>query len=301
MNAMKICRLFLISNILLSHVSGFVPTRAFLADQKQRGGDVKSLSVLKLGAGNEEESSSKSLSSINLSNRLNTMETAFGRDNYQLSSKVAIAIGMGYLLIKIVRARVMKRGKTVLSAMPTWGYLVSSKEEEMEFLHAYCCKQCGTTIFPARGRDAKFFPKDIECFSCGAKGREMFFDRRKDMDIGDDVDYLSPYDYMSDAEKKIAKLKEENERMAELAKKRAEEEAWLNELAEEEDDDEDDDDDDDDDEYEDDDDDDEEEYEDDDDEEEYEDDDEEDESDGSSNEEDKKSIPSSSLDDLDMD
>ena len=170
-----------------------------------------------------------------LSKNLNTMERAFGKDNYQLSSKVAIAVGVGYFLIKIVRARIMKRGKNVLSAMPSWGYLVSSKEEEMEFLHAYCCKQCGTTIFPARGRDAKFFPKDIECFACGAKGRENFYDRRKDMDIGDDVDYLTPYDYMSDAEKKIAKLKEENERMAELAKKRAEEDAWLDELTEESD------------------------------------------------------------------
>ena len=184
-------------------------------------------SVLFISKDDESSSSEKSLT---FTRRFNTMESAFGEDNYQLSSKAAIAVGLGYLLIKVVRARIMKRGKNVLSAMPTWGYLVSSKEEEMEFLHAYCCKQCGTTIFPARGRDAKFFPKDIECFNCGAKGRENFYDRRKDMDIGDDVDYLSPYDYMSDAEKKIAKLKAENERMAALAKQKAEEDAWLDAL-----------------------------------------------------------------------
>lgn len=220
---------------LAVEVSAFAPNRAFLLEQQRvRVRDVGSLSsALKLV---DEDNGDEKVTSMKFFNRLNTMEQAFGKDSYQISSKVAISIGVGYLLIKLIRARVMKRGKTVLSAMPSWGYLVSSKEEEMEFLHAYCCKQCGTTIFPARGRDSKFFPKDIECFACGAKGREMFYDRRKDMDIGDDVDYLSPYDYMSDTEKKIAKLKEENEKMAELAKKRVEEEAWLNELAGDQDD-----------------------------------------------------------------
>lgn len=177
------------------------------------------------------------MKSVSLRSRFDTMERAFGSDSeYTLSSRLLVGLVGGIIAIKFIRATFStKRGTNILSPMPTFGYLVNSKEEELKYLHAYCCKQCGTTIFPARGRDFKFFPKNIECFNCGAKGRENFYDRRKEMDIGDDVEYLSKYDYMSDAEKKIEKLKQRNEKLAEeaaeKAKKDAEEEAWLADIA----------------------------------------------------------------------
>mmetsp|Transcript_16296 Transcript_16296/g.24007 ORF Transcript_16296/g.24007 Transcript_16296/m.24007 type:complete len:336 (-) Transcript_16296:238-1245(-) len=211
------------------------PLFAVARDEKKISSSVTP--VLSPRKDDNEDATIDDTKALSLGSRFNTMERAFGSDSeYKLSSRLLVGVVGGVMALKWFRATFStKRGTNMLSPMPTFGYLVNSKEEELKYLHAYCCKQCGTTIFPARGRDFKFFPKNIECFNCGAKGRESFYDRRKDMDIGDDVEYLSKYDYMSDAEKKIEKLKERNEKLAEeaaeKAKKDAEEDAWLTEIA----------------------------------------------------------------------
>jgi rubredoxin len=58
---------------------------------------------------------------------------------------------------------------------PNWKHVVSNEEEEKQ-LKAFSCSECGYTIFPARGREGKFFPDDYKCGMCGA-GRDAFEDR----------------------------------------------------------------------------------------------------------------------------
>ncbi len=84
-------------------------------------------------------------------------------------------------------------------------------------MHAYTCKKCGATIFIAKGREWRFFSPFVECSNCGAKGKENFYDRRKE--IVDEVDdgtfiYESFVDYnMSKrAQKKMLEEKQKVEK-----------------------------------------------------------------------------------------
>lgn len=94
-------------------------------------------------------------------------------------------------------------------------------------MHAYTCKKCGATIFIAKGREWRFFSPFVECSNCGAKGKENFYDRRKE--IVDEVDdgtfiYESFVDYnMSKRAQK--KMMEEKKRVEEQQKKFEAEEA----------------------------------------------------------------------------
>ena len=49
------------------------------------------------------------------------------------------------------------------------------EEEEEEKLSAYRCEVCSFTIYPAKGREFKFFPAGFKCPSCGAT-KEKFYD-----------------------------------------------------------------------------------------------------------------------------
>jgi len=49
------------------------------------------------------------------------------------------------------------------------------EEEEEEQLSAYRCEVCSFTIYPARGREFKFFPAGFKCPSCGSS-KEKFYD-----------------------------------------------------------------------------------------------------------------------------
>jgi ribosomal protein S27AE len=103
--------------------------------------------------------------------------------------------------------------------------VVTSPEQEKE-LHAYQCKNCGSTIFIARHREWFFKGGNTECTNCGAKGTENFEDIRENVieDIDDDYfDYPSPLDYVSAAERR--RLVKEAGGDEELAKKRAIEKA----------------------------------------------------------------------------
>ncbi len=103
---------------------------------------------------------------------------------------------------------------------------MTSKEEEAN-LHAYTCKKCGATIFIAKGREWRFFSPFVECSNCGAKGKENFYDRRKE--IVDEVDdgtfiYESFVDYnMSKRAQK--KMMEEKKKVEEQQRKFEAEEA----------------------------------------------------------------------------
>ncbi|GMH71500.1 hypothetical protein TL16_g05666 [Triparma laevis f. inornata] len=77
---------------------------------------------------------------------------------------------------------------------PNWAHVVTSKEQEEE-LHAFTCDNCGFTIFPARGREGKFFPDTYKCPSCGAD-KESFFDRREEVaEKTIDYEYENKDDY----------------------------------------------------------------------------------------------------------
>jgi len=49
------------------------------------------------------------------------------------------------------------------------------KVEDPDAPHEYECKQCGTTLFVAKGREFKFFGDDFKCGTCGA-GKEFMVD-----------------------------------------------------------------------------------------------------------------------------
>jgi rubredoxin len=79
---------------------------------------------------------------------------------------------------------------------PNWSHVVTSKEQEAE-LHAFSCNNCGYTIFPARGREGKFFPDNFRCPTCKAP-KESFIDIRDEVieEVGEDEDY--EYEDMDD-------------------------------------------------------------------------------------------------------
>lgn len=101
--------------------------------------------------------------------------------------------------------------------IPAWGHVITSKEQE-EVLHAWTCKECGTTMFIAKGREIRFFNRFVECYNCGAKGKDSFYDRRAEIVEKDDTDfeYENPMDYISNAERrKLEKQKEKEEEQRE--------------------------------------------------------------------------------------
>mmetsp|Transcript_11390 Transcript_11390/g.14815 ORF Transcript_11390/g.14815 Transcript_11390/m.14815 type:complete len:471 (+) Transcript_11390:166-1578(+) len=53
-------------------------------------------------------------------------------------------------------------------------YIVN-EESDLAKLHAYRCDNCGRTLYPAIGREKKFFSADFKCPSCGAD-RDTFYD-----------------------------------------------------------------------------------------------------------------------------
>ena len=67
------------------------------------------------------------------------------------------------------------------------------------------CKSCGSTLFIAKGRAWFQFPKDYECYCCGAKGHDNFIERREEIREESDDDYFDyekPLDFVTRAERK---------------------------------------------------------------------------------------------------
>ncbi len=59
--------------------------------------------------------------------------------------------------------------------------LLLEDPEYMAETHAFTCGDCGFTIFPAKGREGKFFPDNYVCPSCGADADQFFDTRGEDM------------------------------------------------------------------------------------------------------------------------
>ena len=115
---------------------------------------------------------------------------------------------------------------------PQWNTVITSKEdEEKAKLEALTCKNCGATIFIAKGRKWFQMPRGYECYVCGASGNENFENTRDELleEIDDDYfDYEKPLDFVTaaerrklmkeaggDEEKAIALLTQQNEEAVE--------------------------------------------------------------------------------------
>jgi len=89
---------------------------------------------------------------------------------------------------------------------PQWNTVITSKEdEEKANLEAMTCKNCGSTIFIAKGRKWFQMPKDYTCYCCGATGEDSFINTRDELldEIDDDYfDYERPLDFVTAAERK---------------------------------------------------------------------------------------------------
>lgn len=89
---------------------------------------------------------------------------------------------------------------------PQWNTVITSKEdEEKANLEAMTCKECGSTIFIAKGRKWFQMPKGYTCYCCGATGEDAFTNTREDLleEIDDDYfDYEKPLDFVTAAERK---------------------------------------------------------------------------------------------------
>ncbi|CAM9224173.1 unnamed protein product [Ectocarpus sp. 12 AP-2014] len=85
----------------------------------------------------------------------------------------------GFIFVQhFVRNLIRKGGslkKTSMSEL-NWDHIVTEPEHLLE-LKAYCCEECGYTLFPARGRHEVFFDEveDFKCPECYAP-RSSFFD-----------------------------------------------------------------------------------------------------------------------------
>merc|ERR1719321_857224 len=89
-------------------------------------------------------------------------------------SLIFIGVIVGMVLLKTVRLASQGKLREMIEEVPNAAYLATTAAEEAE-LHEFCCENCGYTMFPARGRDAKFFPDDFTCPGCGAE-KASFFD-----------------------------------------------------------------------------------------------------------------------------
>lgn len=85
----------------------------------------------------------------------------------------------GFIFVQhFVRSLIRKGGDVSKTAMAeiNWDHVVTEPEHLKE-LKAYCCDDCGYTLFPARGRHEHFFDDvdDFKCPECDAP-RSSFYD-----------------------------------------------------------------------------------------------------------------------------
>merc|ERR1711862_355258 len=155
---------------------------------------------------NEEEEDHRSLfKKWDIKDRVfDTMKIA-GYEDYsvQMSPKRFLIIFFGMMAFKYIRSKKLKQ--SFMEKQPAWGHVITSKDQEKN-LHAWTCKECGSTMFIAKGREIRFFNPlvGIECQDCDAKGKDMFYDRREEIAAEDDTDfeYENPLDYISKEERK---------------------------------------------------------------------------------------------------
>lgn len=85
------------------------------------------------------------------------------------------ALGVAALSVKLVKVLMGKWKSTENVGRNAPSSVITSPEMEKE-LHVYKCGGCGYEIYPARGREFKFFPDSFKCPLCGSS-REAFFDK----------------------------------------------------------------------------------------------------------------------------
>ena len=78
------------------------------------------------------------------------------------------------VLAGLAVAKVVRVGKSAWQDEPNYKHIARNEAEETE-LHEFCCEKCGFTMFPARGREGKFFPTGFKCPTCKAD-QASFFD-----------------------------------------------------------------------------------------------------------------------------
>ena len=88
-------------------------------------------------------------------------------------------------------------------------------------LHSWTCNKCKATLFVAKGKEWRYFPKNYKCYLCGNVGRDNFSDTRKEVieRVQDDYDFLDPWEALTKTEQK--ELLEECEGDEERAKQTA--------------------------------------------------------------------------------
>eukprot|EP00591_Stephanopyxis_turris_P006056 CAMPEP_0195520448 /NCGR_PEP_ID=MMETSP0794_2-20130614/16908_1 /TAXON_ID=515487 /ORGANISM="Stephanopyxis turris, Strain CCMP 815" /LENGTH=244 /DNA_ID=CAMNT_0040649807 /DNA_START=348 /DNA_END=1082 /DNA_ORIENTATION=+ len=113
---------------------------------------------------------------------------------------------------KLLRSKLMLKNSALNEFQPNWNFVITSKEQEKN-LHAWTCKNCGTTLFIAKGREFRFFNRFTACYNCGASGKDNFYNRRDDIEDDGEFEYESPLNYkMSKKERaKYEAMLEKNE------------------------------------------------------------------------------------------
>eukprot|EP00586_Coscinodiscus_wailesii_P021963 CAMPEP_0172496582 /NCGR_PEP_ID=MMETSP1066-20121228/89779_1 /TAXON_ID=671091 /ORGANISM="Coscinodiscus wailesii, Strain CCMP2513" /LENGTH=316 /DNA_ID=CAMNT_0013268949 /DNA_START=127 /DNA_END=1077 /DNA_ORIENTATION=+ len=152
---------------------------------------------------NDDETDKKSRGKILIERMMDTMTPAgFDTPQFALSGKRTVLLLAGLMVWRWYRAKFLLKQKFT-EKQPAWGHVITSKEQE-EKLHAWTCKNCGTTMFIAKGREIRFFNRWVECYNCGARGKDSFYDRREEIAAEDDTDfeYENPLDYVSRGERR---------------------------------------------------------------------------------------------------
>merc|ERR1711862_872097 len=137
---------------------------------------------------NEEEEDHRSLfKKWNIKDRVFDTMKMGGYEDYsvQMSPKRFLIIFFGMMAFKYIRSKKLKQ--SFMEKQPAWGHVITSKDQEKN-LHAWTCKECGSTMFIAKGREIRFFNPlvGIECQDCDAKGKDMFYDRREEIAAEDE-------------------------------------------------------------------------------------------------------------------
>ena len=106
--------------------------------------------------------------------KLGSTEINFSHDmtNTFLWSGITLSL----LAVKVGKLAAQGNLRAVLGEEANYNHIARTDAEEAE-LHEFCCSECGYTMFPARGRDSKFFPDDFKCPNEKCKApKESFFD-----------------------------------------------------------------------------------------------------------------------------
>jgi len=86
-----------------------------------------------------------------------------------------VGFGLSALAIKMVKVKggEMRSGTSGVNKVTIPKTAITTEEEEAE-LHVFKCGGCGYEMYPARGREFKFFPDSFKCPLCGTPKSEFW-------------------------------------------------------------------------------------------------------------------------------